>query len=74
MALWPLALLMLHRPEMPLPVPSHVHLEGTSQWLNEDWTPLSLQWLSAVALCLAVFTRRWTVLPVVLTALEAMKR
>jgi hypothetical protein len=67
-ALWPMALLLLHRPEAPRASLEHLQPWRASQWRNVAWTPLFLQILSVVALALALFGRRWSVLVLLLGA------
>ncbi len=67
-ALWPMALLLLHRTPPPHATLEYIKLWPHAQWRNPVWTPLPLQILSAVAVALALAQRRWRVVVVALAA------
>ncbi len=67
-ALWPIVLLLLSRPQPPQATLEHLKLWADAQWRNPAWTPLPLQLLSVAALGLAALQRRWLVVVVALAA------
>ncbi len=68
LAAWPLVLLMFNRPPPPVAGLEHLTAWTSAQWRNPVWTPVPLQWLSVLALGVALWLRRWTVLLVALVA------
>ncbi len=69
LAAWPIALVLVNRPQPPQATLEHLQLWRDMQWRNSDWTPLPLQMLSVLSLVLALVRRNFVVLAIALAFL-----